>query len=290
MISTALRNRALRSAVLSWITVTLLLVLTGTNPHAAAASTMQLPGALNRDGTIGIISHRGAAAIAPENTLAAMRIAVDQGVEFVETDVQLTADGVPVLMHDETLDRTTNGSGPIAAHTFAEVRALDAGGWFSSEYAGETVPTLEEFVDVLQPSNVRALVEFKGEWTPEQMEQVVGLLRSEHMVNRVALQSFEPAVLHELLDIAPEFARVMLTREWTDRTVDEAIELRVSAVGARTKLYEKRPRLLDSLRDAGIGSLVYTLNTEKKWRQAAARGVDFVITDDPVSLAEWREA
>ncbi|QBE49160.1 glycerophosphodiester phosphodiesterase [Leucobacter triazinivorans] len=281
---------ALRTGLLAWTLTTLLLVLWGATPHAAAASSMQMHGALHRDGAVGIISHRGAAAIAPENTLAAMRVAIDRGVEFVETDVQLTADGVPILMHDPTLDRTTSGSGPVALRSFDEIRALDAGSWFSPEFAGEVVPTLEEFLDALEPSTTRALVELKGEWAIEQLEAVTELLRSRYMVNRVALQSFETPTLEGLQQVAPEFARVLLTREWDEGTVQQATELQVSAVGARTKLYDRRPELLQRLRAVGIGSLVYTLNTEKRWDQASRRGVDLVVTDDPVRLAVWRDA
>jgi glycerophosphoryl diester phosphodiesterase len=268
---------ALRTGLLAWVLVPLLLVLWGATPHAAAASSMQMHGALHREGAVGIISHRGAAAIAPENTLAAMRVAIDQGVEFVETDVQLTADGVPILMHDPTLDRTTSGVGAVAHRSFAEIRALDAGGWFAPDFAGELVPTLEEFLDELEPSTTRALVELKGEWATEQLESVT------------ELQSFEIPTLEGLQQVAPEFARVLLTREWDEGTVQQAVDLQVSAVGARTKLYDGRPELLERLRAVGIGSLVYTLNTEKRWAQASERGVDLVVTDDPVSLAVWRD-
>lgn len=285
---TAWQNRALRTSVLAWICVILLLVLVGVNPHPASASIMQMHGALHREGPVGIVSHRGAAAIAPENTLAAMQIAIDQGVEFVEADVHLTVDGVPVLMHDPTLDRTTDGTGHVWAKRFADVRELDAGGWFSPEFAGEQVPTLSEFLELLGTSNTRALVELKGRWSDEQLEQVADELRAHHMVNRVALQSFEAETLGKLKEVAPEFARLLLTREWDEHTVEQALTLQVSAVGARTKLIEQRPELLDTLREVGIGSLVYTLNSEKKWQQACDRGVDLVVTDDPVSLAEWR--
>ena len=96
-----------------------------------------------------VIGHRGAAARAPENTLAGLRRARELGAAWVEFDVMLTADRVPVLIHDETLERTTTGRGEVARHTAAEIRALDAGGWFAPEFAGERVPTLAEAVALL---------------------------------------------------------------------------------------------------------------------------------------------
>ncbi|MHA3724848.1 glycerophosphodiester phosphodiesterase [Leucobacter sp. HY1910] len=277
-----------RTGLIAWLLVTALLVLFGAAPQASASSIMQLHGALHRDGSVSIVSHRGAAALAPENTLAAMRVAIDQGVDFVETDVQLTSDGVPVLLHDLTLDRTTNGNGPVAMRDFAYVRSLDAGSWFDAAHAGEQVPTLEEFLDVLETANVRALVELKGEWTSEQLAAVGDLLQSRYMVNRVALQSFDEATLRGLQEIAPQFARVMLTREWDEAMVQLARELEVSAVGGRPKLIDRDRSLLGDLRSAGIGSLAYTLNKPGRWDRAIERGIDLIVTDDPVHLGSWR--
>jgi glycerophosphoryl diester phosphodiesterase len=97
-----------------------------------------------RQGRVVVIAHRGANRVAPENTLAAYRAAIDLGVDFVEIDVQTTADGQLVLMHDSTVDRTTNGSGAVRSLTLAQIKELDAGSWFSPEFAGEKAPTLEE--------------------------------------------------------------------------------------------------------------------------------------------------
>src|SRR4051794_34519268 len=91
-----------------------------------------------------VIGHRGAKAYAPENTLAGIRTAAQQGARWVEVDVKLTRDGVPILMHDDTVDRTTNGKGAAATLDFAELRRLDAGAWFGPAFAGERIPTLEE--------------------------------------------------------------------------------------------------------------------------------------------------
>lgn len=260
----------------------------GSNPYAANASTLQLHGALNRSEGFGIISHRGAAALAPENTLAAMRLAFHQGVDFVEADLHLTADGVPVLMHDPTLDRTTTGRGTVASSSLAQIRALDAGSWFGSEFAGEPVPTLEEFLDELAPTNSRALIELKGEWSDEQVANAVGMLRERYLVDRVAFESFEIENLERLAMLAPEYARVMLTRDWSRETLEVAIALKVSAIGARNKVFERDFALIDEARVLGIGTMVYTLNTEKQWAKARSRGIDLVITDDPVSLEAWR--
>jgi glycerophosphoryl diester phosphodiesterase len=96
-----------------------------------------------------IIAHRGAKANAPENTLVAFKRAYDEGARWVEFDVKLTADGHPVLIHDEMLERTTDGRGEVRTKTLAEIQALDAGSWFAKAFAGERVPTLAEALDFL---------------------------------------------------------------------------------------------------------------------------------------------
>ena len=112
-----------------------------------------------------VIGHRGVAGLEPENTLRSFQRAIDLGCDLVECDVRLTADGWLVLMHDETVDRTTNGHGPIAQMAFADVRRLDAG-------AGERVPTLEEFLDLIH-GKVQAHVELKGDGTEDAALQFI---------------------------------------------------------------------------------------------------------------------
>lgn len=277
-----------RNALLAAFFVLMLVASLGSNPYAANASTLQLHGALNRDAGVGIISHRGAAATAPENTLAAMRIAFEHGVDFVEVDLHLTADGVPVLMHDPTVDRTTNGSGTVSGLTLAEIKTLDAGSWYGSEHAGEPVPTLQEFLDELTPTNSRALIELKGLWNDEQITHAVELLRERYLVDRVAFESFEVDNLQRLELLAPEFARVMLTKEWNSDVLAVATTLRVSAIGARFKVFETDFSLVTEAQALGIGTMVYTLNKEAQWVDASARGIDLIITDNPGALEEWR--
>ncbi|MFA5607892.1 MAG: glycerophosphodiester phosphodiesterase family protein [Leucobacter sp.] len=287
--STATRfaQNALYVSLLAWVFAAVLVIQVGASPHTAVASPLQLHGALQRDGNISIVSHRGAAALAPENTLAAVRVAAEQRVDFVEVDLRLTSDGVPILMHDQTVDRTTNGSGRVGHHTLAELQALDAGAWFSPEYAGERVPTLQEFIDELGSRPLGALIELKGPWSSGQVEQLVDTLREHGLVNRVALLSFETRKLELLQELGPEFARVMLTREWDAEVTSRAVELQVSAIGARPKVFDQDPELLEKLRPLGIGLVAYTLNTETLWDRADQQGVDLVVTDDPEALNGW---
>ena len=109
-----------------------------------------------------VIAHRGLSARAPENTLAAFRAAAGAGVPWVECDVQLTADGHAVLLHDETLDRTTDGTGRLADTPLAGLRGLDAGGWFDAAFAGESIPALSEALDLLAALGLGVNLEIKS--------------------------------------------------------------------------------------------------------------------------------
>lgn len=140
-------------------------------PGPSQVQASSLFGGLRAPGEPAFIAgHRGDRAAAPENTMPALQAALDGPTGFVETDIQLSADGVPVLMHDTFVNRTTNGSGRVGALTFAQLQKLDAGAWFSPEFVGTRIPTLEALLSALQATEQRevqkkALLELKGYWT-----------------------------------------------------------------------------------------------------------------------------
>ena len=152
------RDRLQALAIVCVLAVaSLIIAFLGATP--ARVSATELLGETRAAGDEAFIaSHRGGGATAPENTLPAISAALAAGFDYVEVDVALTADRHPVLMHDATVDRTTNGHGRMSALTLAEVQALDAGSWFDAEYAGTRVPTFTEFLDVLDESGHRGLI------------------------------------------------------------------------------------------------------------------------------------
>jgi glycerophosphoryl diester phosphodiesterase len=115
-----------------------------------------------------VIAHRGESTNAPEQTVAAFRLAAELGADMIEADVQRTADGRLVLLHDATVDRTTNGYGPVTAFTFDELQVLDAGSWFSAAFADERIPALDELFDLAQHAELRLCLEVKGASAEEQ--------------------------------------------------------------------------------------------------------------------------
>ncbi|MEM7443954.1 MAG: glycerophosphodiester phosphodiesterase family protein [Pseudomonadota bacterium] len=163
-----------------------------------------------------IVAHRGANSIAPENTLAATAAAFSQGCDIVEVDVRTTADGVPVLVHDQTVDRTTNGTGPLASHTALDVAALDAGTWFDGWFRGTTVPTLAAFLDAV-PADKGAYIELKD----GDPAAIVAMVRDRKMVDSTFFWAKDPALLRALRDQGDDL-RLMVRR--TDvGSVDQAL-------------------------------------------------------------------
>lgn len=272
---------ALIAAGATLLLVAVLVVAPAGTRAAAAFQSLRSPG---QPGFIA--AHRGGVD-APENTLAAMRLAMSSRAEFVETDVQLTADGVPVLMHDWTIDRTTDGSGPVWAHTFDELRELDAGSWYGSRFAGERVPSLAEFLDVLAPSTKKAILELKGSWTREQVGVVADALTAAGVQERVILASFTLTTLQYAQEHAPGIARAIITRQVTGDPAVLAAACGAIAIVTSRSFLERDPGAVRRMHDAGLGVLAYTLNREEAWADALALGVDGFITDHAAALGRW---
>jgi glycerophosphoryl diester phosphodiesterase len=145
------------------------------------------------------VNHRGYCTKAPENTLAAYRLSAKNKFEYVECDISFTSDGVPVLLHDSTIDRTSNGTGSIASMTLAEARAYDYGSWFSAEYAGEQIPTAEEFIALCRKLSLHPYIELKN-GTAAQIRELVGIVRKYGMLRNVTWISFNATCLRYVKD------------------------------------------------------------------------------------------
>lgn len=167
-----------------------------------------------------ILGHRGASAYAPENTLAAFHLAHELGADGIELDVQLTRDKVPVIIHDDTVDRTTDGKGRVSEMTVAEIRRLDAGSWKSEEYGGEPIPTLAQVFDSLRdwlrptgrlrPCLVNVELKTERVRTDGLERQVLNVIARFGVQDRVLLSSFSPLSLYRAKRINPRLRRGLL--------------------------------------------------------------------------------
>lgn len=233
-----------------------------------------------------VIGHRGAAALAPENTLASFALAARQGAAMVEFDVRLTADGVPVVFHDDELSRTTDGRGRVAATSLAALKGLDAGGWFSAAFAGERVPTLAEVLELCLVSGMAVNMEIK----PHAGAEAETAERALDLAGRIwptdrpppLISSFRVAALARAAEVAPHWPRGLLVErvpaDWRAR----AEALGCVAIHAAHRGLSAR-RVADMARE-GLAVLAYTVNDPDRAKALWNWGVDAVFSDCPGAM------
>ena len=280
----------LRLIVASALTLSFVLVLV-LGPSANKSHATSMFGSLREPGDSALIAgHRGDRSAAPENTLPALQSALDGTMVYVETDIRLSADGVPVLIHDATVDRTTNGTGRVSDLTLAELQQLDAGSWFAKAFAGLQIPTLDSFLELLAQSNKKAMLELKGDWTEEALTTVSTLLESHGLARRVVVASFNIDTLGRLQDVVPDLPRMVIIRDLPKDPVALVQEFGAIGVVTSPPSVEADPAVVDRIHRAGFGILLYTLNQKQSWRSALSLGVDGIITDKPSALDSWLAA
>jgi glycerophosphoryl diester phosphodiesterase len=277
--------RASLAGALTLATVLVLVLV----PDAVQAYAPNMIGALRLPGEPAFVAgHRGDRSDAPENTLPAFEAAFASGLEVVETDVQLTADGFPVLLHDPTVDRTTDGTGAVAELTLAQVQALDAGSWFAPEFAGTRIPQLGEFLDLLAATpHTRALVELKEYWTADDIRSILDGIYLRGVQNRVVFASIHLGTVANLAEAAPAIPRMIIRRDLPADPVGLAAFYGAIAIMTSPWSLETYPDAVADMHAAGYGVLVYTLNSEKRWSEATSYGVDGIVTDAPSELDDW---
>lgn len=243
------------------------------------------------------IGHRGASDLAPENTLAAFRAAWADDVQWVETDVQPTSDLVPVLFHDESLERISAVLGQIRGRRLTELAALDAGSWFSRmrglmadtgpDYSALRIPTLHEFLCEL-PATAAVLLEIKGPHTPDELAIELAVIRATRTRDRVWLHSFEVDVLAHLHAADPGGWLGLLRDDIDADPVQVCRELGVSSYHPEYTALLAAPHVVAALHDAGISVVAFTANAESDWAALTELGVDGIITDRPAALRSWQ--
>lgn len=238
-----------------------------------------------------VIAHRGNSRVAPQNTLVALETAWRAGADSIEIDIQLSADGVAVVIHDDTVDATTDGSGAVSDLDLAELRRLDAGSWFSPAYAGQRVPTFAEVIAFLEARRgIDLLLELKGDWDAAGARGVAEAIAAAGLDDRVIAQSFSLATVAVLAEVAPDLRRGLLIVDADDTLFDVCTELGVMACNPHGELLRARPELLGKLHGACLQVMVWTANEPEEWAALTAAGVDAIITDRPDALIGWLSA
>ncbi len=217
-----------------------------------------------RPSTIKAIAHRGYSQQAPENTLPAYALAKENGFKYVECDVAFTKDGKAVLLHDSSIDRTSNGEGKLSELDYSEIAELDFGSWFSEEYAGTRIPTFEEFIIFCKESSLRPYIELKssGDYTREQINSLVDTVYSHGMQYEVSWISFDYEFLSYVKDRDDTARLGYLSSKFSDEDLEMALSLKTSKneVFLDLGFLHAYSWQIKKCRDAGIPVEVWTLN------------------------------
>lgn len=228
-----------------------------------------------------LLAHRGAGKLAPENTLAAFRLGASLGWRAFECDVKLSADGVPFLLHDATLERTTPASGTAGERPWADLSRLDAGSWHGRQFAGEPLATLDAVASFVQHNGFQLNIEIKP--TPG-TEALTGRVVAGYAARLWAgqpvpplLSSFRPEALAAAREAAPQLPRALLLDTLGSDWFELAASLGCVAVVTHHRLMDAA--VLARIRAAGWHALVYTVNEPEDARRLLALGVDGLISD-----------
>lgn len=234
-----------------------------------------------------VVAHRGASSLAPENTLAAVHKALELKVDIVEIDVHRSLDGELVVLHDPTINRTTNSTGPVKAYNLAELKSFDAGSWFHPSFADEQIPTLRK---VLEATKDRAtlLIELKGERTEV---RTVELVQELGMADQVIIQSFDFLQIQKVKQKAPDIPTVFLVKEPEHQSDPEkaarwmcniAEYVGAGGIGVRHNWFT--PELMKLAQERNLEIFVWTVDKKEDMQKFIEAGVQGIITNRPQDL------
>jgi glycerophosphoryl diester phosphodiesterase len=230
-----------------------------------------------------LIAHRGASADAPENTIAAFELALDQGADAIEVDVHLSRDHHPVVIHDFTLERTTDGAGVVAGHTVRELKRLDAGGWRSPLFRGQRVQTLQEVLERFR-GRTRVWIDLKGgsDVYAGLEERIVSMLEVYEVIEGSVVQSYDHRALEQMrvlnrdVRVAARLAETSGELQFPETLAGQAVCLPMALA---------TESVLAQLRRAGMQAYVSTVNEPIEAARLARFGASGLITDRPGALA-----
>lgn len=229
-----------------------------------------------------VIAHRGASGHAPENTLAAFQRAVALGANFIETDLHVTRDGHFVAIHDDNLDRTTNGSGEVQDFTLDELRRVDAGLWFDRDFMGERIPTLAQILDFSASNDVAFYLELKYAAVAGVDQALATALRKAQGAAGSIVISFDPDTLAPLRRIDPSIPLGLLVENGDPGCIQAAQDLGAHQLCAKFSCVT--PVFVERAHRANLQFVTWTVNTVDGMRSMISAGVDGIMTDFPDRL------
>jgi len=232
-----------------------------------------------------IIGHRGACGYAPENTLVSIQTAADMGCEWVELDVKLTSDDVPIIFHDDDLQRTTGFEGLVKDIPYSVIKELDAGSWFADSFVGEKIPTLEQALELIIELGLGLNLEIKPCAGREvETAQIALDLLSQYWDDhdKIMISSFSEVSLETVADMVDgDWAIGYLMDEVPEHWRDMAKHLGAATVNINGNRDDLTRDFIEDIIDEGYGIMAYTINNPMRAKELIQWGVDGVFTDEP---------
>ena len=235
------------------------------------------------------IAHRGASSYAPENTFAAFDLAVEMGISDIELDVQFTKDAHIIVIHDETLDKTTNSTGPVSERTLEEIQSLDAGSWFDAKFTGERIHTLGEVFERYK-DKLHFHIEIKSKEAEGLASRTCDVVRDYGVTDATTITSFWKPWLIESKSYAPEIPTGWLAplgyeTPWEDTIIEQALEAGCSQICPRASLIS--PDLVNTLHDNGFNVRCWGVFNEELMVKVVDSGADAMTINFPDKLIEY---
>lgn len=235
-----------------------------------------------------VFAHRGGRKWAPENTLSAFSKSVQAGVDGIELDIHKCKSGELIVIHDDTVNRTTNGKGYVKDKTLSELKELDAGSWYAPEFKDERLPLLSE---VLKLVDGKIVINIEIKNLPVKYagieDDLIKLLEGYQYKDRIIISSFDHQALQKIHQKAPQYKLALLDEANMVDMSDYA--KRVGAQNWNPYFECIRPDTLEAAHNANLQVFPWTVNDPQEWERIAKLGTDGIITDDPVGLIEWRK-
>jgi glycerophosphoryl diester phosphodiesterase len=243
-----------------------------------------------------IIAHRGYSAIAPENTMAAFYAAIQHQADSIEFDVQLSADGIPVIIHDYNLDRTTNSTGQVVETTLEDLKKLNAGAWFNSEFANEKIPTFQEVLSSIKPVKTQNLPYLKkfiyaevkqaDLWTTANIETLLQILIDEGWKSQCIVACFNHIFLEKVRKYHPTIKLgylVASVEEYTEKLPNAAADGNAMIL-SQYNILLNHPNLVQDTRNMGVDVGVWTVDNPTEFQQLTNLGIQRIITNSLLSI------
>lgn len=224
-----------------------------------------------------VIAHRGYSSMFPENTMAAFEGACELGVDYIELDVQLSKDGVPVLFHDTDMKRLTGQEGLISDYTYEELQSFDVGSWFNASFAGEGIPTLQMALEYIGTQNCKVYLELKdcGQ-IPGFEESIVEVVRNTGMQDRIVYASFNYEYLKKIKELDSN-SKILYNTTSDKKTILQEYPAEFYGLYLESATAD----LIDAVHDAGSKAFAWTVTTPEEMTNLIAMGIDGIVTNDP---------